>query len=131
MLDALIVVDQNYLRHHAARPLYAAGLHYARTDLWEPIPALYAASYHGTDRQDSNFPARFGRFGDCKSLTAALVAEIRENGLAAEPVFRFSTRPGGSNLFHILVRWHDGRRERWEDPSAKLGMGQDELRWFR
>jgi hypothetical protein len=131
LLDALIVVDGYYLRHHAARPLYGAGVHYARTDLWETIPALYANGYHGTDRPDSNFAARFGRFGDCKSLTAARVAELRESGLAAEPVFRFATRPGGTNLFHILVRWHDGRREQWEDPSAKLGMGRDELKWFR
>jgi hypothetical protein len=131
LLDALIAMDQWYLRHHAARPLYAASVRYARTDLWETIPALYAASYHGTDRPDSNFAARYGRFGDCKSLTAARVAELRENGFAAEPVFRFAQRPGGSNLFHILVRWHNGRREQWEDPSAKLGMGQDELKWFK
>jgi hypothetical protein len=131
LLDALVVLDRCFIRHNAPRPLYAAGLVYARTDLWETIPDLYAASYHGTDRKESNFKPRYGRFGDCKSLTAARVAELLEAGHPAEPVFRFATRPGGSNLFHILVRWHDGRSEKWEDPSAHLGMGRDEMKWFQ
>jgi hypothetical protein len=131
LLDALVAMDRYVIRNHAPRPLYEAGVVYARTDLWETIPALYAASYHGTDRPDSNFRRHFGKFGDCKSLTAARVAELQERGFPAIPVFRFAVRPGGSNLFHILVRWHDGMRERWEDPSAKLGMGKDELRWFQ
>lgn len=130
LLDALTALDQWFIRHHAPRPLYASGVVYGRTDLWETIPALYAASYHGTDRDDSTFRPRFGRFGDCKSFTAARVAELRERGLAAEPVFRFATRPGGSNLFHILVRWRDSQGEYWEDPSARLGMGRDELSYF-
>ena len=131
-LDALVLANRYYIRSHAPCPLYRAGVTYARTDLWETFPALYATSYHGTDRDDSNFPPRRGVFGDCKSLTAARVAEFLESGIPAEPSFRFATRPGGSNLFHILVRWQDRYgREQWEDPSAKLGMGQDELKWFR
>jgi len=34
--------------------------------------------------------------------------------------------PGGDNVFHILVRTDRG----WEDPSAKLGMGREELALF-
>jgi hypothetical protein len=128
LLDALIVINMWYLRHHAAPPLYRSGVVYARTDDWEAIPALYANGFHGTDKPGSNHPTRSGRFGDCKSLTAALVAEYRMAGREAEPQFRFSPMPGGENMFHILVL--DRSRNAWEDPSAKLGMGRDELAWF-
>jgi hypothetical protein len=127
LLDSVIALNMWYLRHHAAPPLYRAGVVYARTDDWEPIPALYRKGYHGTNKPGSTHPAKFGIFGDCKSLTAALVAEKRMRGEEAEPQFRWSAMPGGDHMFHILVRTSRG----FEDPSAKLGMGQDELRWFR
>ena len=126
LLDTLIALDMYFLRNHAARPLYASGVVYARTDDWETIPALYADSYHGTDKPMSNHPVRYGKFGDCKSLTAAFVAENRLRGNPCFPEFRFSAMGGGENLFHILVRTPRG----FEDPSARLGMGKDELRWF-
>jgi hypothetical protein len=131
-LDSLIAWNCHYLRHHAARPLYGAGVVYARTDDWETIPALYASGSHGTDAPDSNHPARFGVFGDCKSLTAALVAERRMQGRFAEPQFRFAPMGDGHHMFHILV-WNGGPREQgssYEDPSFKLGMGRDELAHF-
>jgi hypothetical protein len=127
LLDCLVALNCWYLRHHPARPLYAAGVVYARTDDWETIPALYADGYHGTDKPGSNHPARRGVFGDCKSLTAALIAEYRMRGVNAEPVFRFAPMGNGEQMFHILVRTPQG----WEDPSARLGMGRDELAYFR
>jgi hypothetical protein len=127
LLDSLIALNVWYLRHHPARPLYQAGVRYARTDVWETIPDLYAMGYHGTDLPDSNFKAHWGRFGDCKSLTAALVAERRLAGRPADPAFRFATRKGGHNLFHILVRVENG----YEDPSAELGMNRHELSYFQ
>jgi len=130
VLDALTACDQWFIRHNVPRPLYSSGVVYGRTDLWETIPSLYAASYHGTDREDSTFRPRFGRFGDSKSLTAARVAELRERGLAAEPVLRFPRRPGGPDPFHALVKWRDSQGEHLEDPSARLGMGRDELSYF-
>jgi hypothetical protein len=99
---------------------------YGRTDDWETIPALYSAGYHGTDKPGTSFPTHYGRFGDCKSLSAALIAEYRFQGRAAEPEFRFADLPGGSRLFHILVRTEQGP----EDPSKVLGMGKAELAPF-
>lgn len=111
MLDALIRVDEIYLHHHACPPLYRAGVVYDRTDVWDPIPALYLR-----------------RYGDCKSLTAARVAEIRRAGRMARPFFRYQEKPGRSGfLYHILVlcEGEDGRLA-WDDPSRRLGMGADE-----
>jgi hypothetical protein len=105
---------------------------YARTDDWETIPALYMQGAHGTDEPDSNFPRRYGIFGDCKSLTAALIAERRMQGQFAEPQFRFAPMGDGHHMFHILV-WNGGdptQGTSYEDPSFKLGMGRDELAYF-
>jgi hypothetical protein len=126
LLDLTINLNTWFLRHHSCPPLYGAGVVYGRTDDWECIPALYANGYHGTNKPGSNFPAHYGRFGDCKSLTAALVAEYRFQGRAAEPVFRFADLPGNSRLFHILVLTDNG----FEDPSKVLGMGKDEFQPF-
>lgn len=110
LLDALTDINSAYLRTNAVPSLYRSGVRYGRTTLWEPISALYARQY-----------------GDCKSLTAALVAEYRKQGIAATPVFRFRKRPDGRIDFHILVQTANG----FEDPSKVLGMGQDENAWFR
>jgi hypothetical protein len=125
LLDTLINLNGWFLRHHPARSLYESGVVYARTDLWEPIPALYTAGYHGTDNPSSNFEKKWGKFGDCKSLSAALIAQYRYQGKWAEPQFRFDPRQG-SSLYHILVRTIEGP----EDPSVMLGMGKDESAWF-
>ena len=125
LLDTLVNLNGWFLRRYPVRPLYASGVTYARTDLWEPIPALYASGYHGTDNPTSNFPKRRGQFGDCKSLSAALIAQYLMQGKAAEPVFRFDPRTG-SSLYHILVRTNDG----FEDPSVVLGMPADEAARF-
>ncbi len=127
LLDALIGLNSWYLRHHAAPPLYASGVVYGRTDDWEPIPALYATGYHGTDKPDSSFSPRRGCFGDCKSLSAALIAEYRHQGKSAQPVFRFADiSKTQRRLYHILVWTPYG----FEDPSVKLGMGANEFAPF-
>lgn len=82
---------------------------YARTQVWEPIPALYKRGY-----------------GDCKSLTAALIAQYRLAGKKARPVFRFVPRPDGGTDYHILVQTERG----FEDPSKVLGMGKNEVAKF-
>jgi hypothetical protein len=111
LLECLIAINIAFLRANPATPgLYQSGVRYGRTVLWEPIPALYAA-----------------RLGDCKSLTAARVAEIRVRGGKAKPVFRFMPRVSGNRDFHILVQTPIG----FEDPSKLLGMGKDENVWFR
>lgn len=111
LMECLIDINRAFLKSNPATLwLYQSGVRYGRTILWEPIPALYAA-----------------RFGDCKSLTAARCAELRNAGIVAKPVFRFRTRANGNRDFHILVQTAQG----WEDPSKILGMGQDENAWFR
>lgn len=106
LLEALISLNMAYLEHHTVPTLYKSGVVYGRTNEWDTIPALYERG-----------------FGDCKSLTAAQVAEYRRAGLQAFPVFRFIPRrsDGGLN-FHILTQ----TATRFEDPSKVLGMGADE-----
>lgn len=113
LLDMLIGLNESYLKNHAVPNLYRSGVVYGRTQVWEPIPALYARGY-----------------GDCKSLTAALIAEYRKNGIVCQPVFRWirSKDPNkiGSTDYHILVQTNKG----FEDPSKVLGMGKNENAHF-
>lgn len=125
-LDYLITLNRYYLRHHAAKPLYASGVVYGRTCDFEPIPALYSEGYHGTDKPDCSVPKRFGRFGDCKSLTGALIAEYRNAGRVCLPEYRFAVNANGGLDYHILLATADGR----EDPSKRLGMNKDENAYF-
>jgi hypothetical protein len=106
LLEALIATDQVFLRRFGKRvpKLYQSGVRYGRTQVWDSIPDLLAR-----------------RYGDCKSLTAMYVAELREQGIKARPVFRFARNPQtGQKDFHILVQVGKG----FEDPSRKLGMDE-------
>lgn len=105
LLEALIAINRLYLRRYPKTPkLYAAGVRYGRTQVWDSIPDLLTR-----------------RYGDCKSLTAMQVAELREAGKPARPVFRFATNPQtGHKDFHILVQVGKA----FDDPSRKLGMDQ-------
>jgi hypothetical protein len=102
LLEALVAFDMLYLQRERAPKLYDAGVVYGRTQVWDSIPDLYAR-----------------RYGDCKSLTGARVAELRRAGEQAKPVFRFAQNPqSGRRDFHILVQ----RKRGFEDPSRELGM---------
>jgi hypothetical protein len=102
----LIAINRGYLRRHPRTPgLYESGVVYGRTVVWDSIPAVL-------DRT----------FGDCKSLTAWLIAERMQQGFDCQPVFRFRNAPDGQLLYHILVQTPDG----FEDPSKVLGMGSNE-----
>lgn len=120
LLDCLVALNRGVyatLGRRGIRKLYDSGVTYSRTTLWEPIPALYRRGY-----------------GDCKSLSAALVAEYQEKGIECRPDFRFARNPQtGDLMFHILVNVPKANgydRTRWEDPSRKLGMGANELAYF-
>ena len=89
------------LFHPLTPPLYATSVYYQRTEVWDTIPALYQRGY-----------------GDCKSLTAVRVPELRRGHIWARPVFRFKELPEGT-MYHILIMFQDGT---WEDPSKFLGM---------
>ena len=108
LLAALCALDRIWLASgRGALPLYSTPVYYARTMVWDTIPALYARGY-----------------GDCKSLSACRVAELREAGTWCRPVFRFQGTPR-STLFHILIMFEDGS---WECPSALLGMHANQER---
>jgi hypothetical protein len=110
LLDALIDLNLAYLKNHAAPSLYQSGVVYGRTQIWEPIPALYSRGY-----------------GDCKSLSAALIAEYRRKGIECQPVFRWIKNPKNTGTnYHILVQTAKG----FEDPSKVLGMGRNENAHF-
>jgi hypothetical protein len=103
LLRCLVELNLLWLQNYPLTPtLYDSGVFYARTVIWDTIPALYARG-----------------FGDCKSLTAARIAELLFHyQVQTVPVFRFDTQPDGT-MFHILVMMLDGLNE---DPSKILGM---------
>lgn len=105
LLEALVAVDRLYLRRYPRTPkLYTSGVRYGRTQVWDSIPDLLKR-----------------RHGDCKSLTAMYVAELREAKVVARPVFRFAVNPQtGAKDFHILVQIG----KTFKDPSRDLGMVQ-------
>ena len=109
LLESLVAVNRVYVRSHPVKSLYRSGVVYGRTRVWEPIPAMYRRG-----------------FGDCKSLTAARIAELREAGVDCRPVFRFRSRSDGYKDYHILVLKNDVEGKLWEDPSKILGMGRNE-----
>lgn len=135
LLDCLIALNLAYLKYHPVPSLYESGVVYGRTTIWEPTAALYLPNKFSEEGPKGKLwwvpmgTSGGKKRGDCKSLSAARIAELRIKGIEANPVFRFSNRPDGSGYqdFHILVQTPNG----WEDPSRKLGMGKDELRWFR
>lgn len=104
LLEMLIGINRLYLRRFDTPKLYESGVRYGRTQVWDSIPDLLVR-----------------RYADCKSLTAMRIAELREGGTDARPVFRFAVNPQtGRKDFHILVQVGN----RYEDPSRKLGMEQ-------
>lgn len=108
-LDYLTKINLIYLRNHVVPALYQSGVVYGRTQLWEPIPALYKR-----------------RFGDCKSLSAAYRAQLIQQGIECDAVFRFAPRSDGATDYHILIQTADG----FHDPSKVLGMGKNENEKF-
>jgi hypothetical protein len=116
LLDCLIRLNQVCIRSHAPLGLDHSGVRYGRTDIWDTIPALYQRGY-----------------GDCKSLTAALIAEYRLKGIECSPVFRWSDNPNGNGdvLYHILVMKQTRTSVEFEDPSKRCGMRDDEMSYFQ
>lgn len=113
LLECMVSLNRAFLRKHTAPSLYESGVFYGRTKKWDTIPAMYLLGY-----------------GDCKSLATALIAQYRERGIPAQPVFRFFKDDNGKTHFHILVMRTIGGRTGWEDPSRILGMGANELSHF-
>jgi hypothetical protein len=112
LLECLIQLNRAYLRYHTAPALPRSGVVYGRTQVWDTIPAMYARGY-----------------GDCKSLTAACVAQKLEQGIECTPVHRWMPRQddSGETDYHILVQADDG----FFDPSKAHGMGKNENAYFK
>ncbi len=115
LMNCLTDLDSLYLKYKPDTiPLYESPVYYERTTIWDTIPALYGRGY-----------------GDCKSLAACRVAELRAHGVNCRPVFRFDSNED-MTMFHILVLRFDwmaqGIAEPFEDPSKVKGMvGPQEL----
>lgn len=124
ILEALVKVDQLYLRAHHVPPLYQAGVRY-QDEPWQgfedfaPIPTVLSRGW-----------------GDCDDLAPWRVAELRNQGKKASIRVFWKKNPKGK-LFHIVVRRpyepsefnpaymaipRDGSRTMIEDPSRRLGM---------
>jgi hypothetical protein len=102
LMTCLTELDMLFLQCRPNTPfLYDTPVYYERTIVWDTIPALYARG-----------------FGDCKSLAACRVAELRRIGIPCRPVFRFDSN-AQMTMFHILVMLEDGT---FEDPSKIKGM---------
>ena len=112
LMDGLIALNEAYLSTRSVPPLYVSDVTYGRTDIWDTIPALYYGQ-----------KPRPGPYGDCKSLSAALVAEYRKQGIDCSAVFRWMRTKLGTKDYHILVLTDRG----FEDPSKAKGMGLNEV----
>lgn len=118
ILEALVLVDQMYLRLHRCPPLYKSGVRYQE----EPLNQV---SLGGADPQRieefAAIPAIIERgWADCDDLSPWRVAELREHGEPAKIRIQWKKNPStGQKLFHIVVRRADGSIE---DPSFLLGM---------
>ena len=106
----LVYLEEAPRLGYAVPQLYASGVVYDRTYWWEPIDALYKR-----------------KFGDCKSLTGAWIAQQLIRGVKCEPVHRWVENPDGTTEYHILVHCGGGV---FEDPSKVLGMGETEVAKF-
>jgi hypothetical protein len=110
MVDFLVRVNLVYLTRaralgHRIPRLYESGVRYETVERWAPIPTLYRL-----------------RFGDCKNLAAALIAERRfYDQVDAQPAFRWVENADHTIDYHILEQ--EGTA--FKDPSLDLGMNAD------
>jgi len=129
ILEALVKVNQGFLRTHNVPPLYKSGVRYGE----EPAGALifktagsgavesnFAKNINGQVEEFADIATIISRgWGDCDDLAPWRCAELREAGEKAKIRIQWKTTKAGK-LFHIVVRRGDGSVE---DPSAVLGMG--------
>jgi hypothetical protein len=108
MLVGLAEIAAMQMRRHPEWPdMYDSGVYYE-----EEPPGQ-------EDWQDPKTCLALG-YGDCEDLASWRVGELNvRHGIRAQPTFLWRKRPNGSYLYHIQVRYPDGRIE---DPSRRLGM---------
>lgn len=111
MVEALAHINANFLELHPEFPrLYESGVRY----LTRPHPKCRLEEW-----KNAAAVLKDG-FGDCKDLTAWLLAELSvRDGIDAEPYVEWIEKPRGVIDMHIKLRYPDGTLE---DPSERLGM---------
>lgn len=104
-LEYLTSINEWHLAQRSFPPIYQSGVVYHTEETgnedWWDIPNILANGW-----------------GDCEDLGCWRTAELRHNGIKAEPEYK-AKKIGPIWLVHILVKWPDGRIE---DPSKILGM---------
>lgn len=151
ILEGLVQCDMNYLRKNPNTPkLYKSGVKYQLPKQFdgdpEEVTVLRNALGKSASRADvsqvlETIRQVFGgeRFrdigqiiqnggGDCDNLATWRVAELRQQGIKADPYMTNRPSPDGSGtIYHALVLWppfaNVGYRTS-EDPSLLLGMSQ-------
>jgi hypothetical protein len=115
MLEALVGADTLWL---------AEQMKHGKT--LEELSIYKSPVIYKLDERDSNdwldIPNLLRRgYGDCKSLSAWRIAELRMAGVSARPFIRWpeSALQPKRRVLHALVRWPGGKIE---DPSLALGM---------
>lgn len=111
ILEALVTIDQMYLRTHHVPRLYESGVRYQE----EPL-TNQASLNSGAPQRVEEFaaiPAILEKgWGDCDNLAPWRVAELREAGEPAKIRVQWKRHPGtGQKLYHIVVRRADGSVE--------------------
>jgi hypothetical protein len=108
LLLGLSMHNKAWMQYYPSTPsLYDSGVVYkpeVTTEDWQDIPTTLLRGY-----------------GDCEDLACYRVGELQAQGIHALPFITWRPNPKGHGMiFHVLVRWPDGRIE---DPSLARGMG--------
>ena len=129
VLEALVKVNQAFLRTHNVPSLYKAGVRYGEEPPGDlvftaagsgPVEKNFSKHINGQVEEFADISTIIHRgWGDCDDLAPWRCAELREAGEKAKIRIQWKTTKAGK-LFHIVVRRADGTVE---DPSAVLGMG--------
>lgn len=103
-IDSLAILNQAYLELNNVNVprIYMSRVRYAEIESWRDIPTLL--------REGS---------GDCKSLVAWRLAEIRAYTEEEPAIHIVHQAWQDEDRLHILIKRGDGM---FEDPSIKLGM---------
>ena len=119
LTDALAGVNEAFLMNNGVPRLYMSGVRYAPPtgngvgQNWRDIPRILAQ----------------GKGATCMELAAWRIAELKlKEGVRTTPLVTCKWLNGARGLglmFHVRIQ---DARGRVEDPSAELGMGENE--WF-
>lgn len=109
-LEAVVVIDQLYLRLHNVPSIYESGIRYEEEPVGQPYEDFAAV------------PVILARgWGDCDDLVCWRIAELRNAGENAKVRLKWEFDAlRGARMYHVLVRRANGQVE---DPSKRLGMG--------